>query len=82
MVNDILGAIQTGGNYLAAMGLASYTEVCGRHIFFNGDNSEADSECYKEFIKYMGAGEILNKRIKYNKKKLTLKNAVRDGLVH
>lgn len=82
MVNDILGAIQTGGNYLAAMGLSSYTEICGRHILFNGDNSKPDSECYKEFIKYMGAGEILNKKIKYNKKKRTIKNAVRDGLVH
>lgn len=34
MINDVLGAIQTGGNYLAALGLASYTEACGRQIFF------------------------------------------------
>jgi len=82
MVNDILGAIQTGGNYLAAMGLASYTEICGKHIFFEGDNSILGAECYNKFIEYMGAGEILNKKIKYNKKKRTIKNAVRDGLVH
>jgi hypothetical protein len=65
MVNDVLGSIQTGGNYLAALGLASYTEICGRQIFFDGDNNKEDWECFNKFIEHMGAGEILNKKLEF-----------------
>jgi hypothetical protein len=81
MVNDILGSIQTGGNYLAALGLASYTEVCGRQIFYSGKPGE-DWKCYNDFLKYMGAGEVLNKKILFKNKKVYFKDAVRNGLVH
>lgn len=30
----------------------------------------------------MGAGEVLNKKIKFQGKKISFKNAVRNGLVH
>jgi len=82
MLNDILGAIQSGGNYLAALGLASYTEVCGRQIFFNGDNKVKDWKCFNRFIHFMGAGEALKKKLQFEGKKILFKDAVRNGLVH
>lgn len=82
MVNDILGAIQTCGNYLAALGLASYTEVCGRQMFFIGDNKKKDWECFNRFFEYMGAGEILIKKLQFEGKDILFKDAVRNGLVH
>lgn len=82
MVNDVLGAIQTGGNYLAAMGLASYTEMCGRQIFYNGNNNKDDSKCFNRYLEYMGSQEALEKSIQYQGKEIKLKDAVRNGLVH
>lgn len=82
MANDLLGCIREGGNYLAALGLASYTEACGRQILFNGDNSVEDWRCYNEFLKYMGAGEVLSRKISFEGKKIYFKDAVRNGLVH
>ncbi|MCG7945327.1 MAG: hypothetical protein N0C84_03225 [Candidatus Thiodiazotropha taylori] len=82
MVNDVLGAIQTGGNYLAAMGLSSYTEMCGRQIFYDGDNNKEDWECFNKYLKYMGADEVLNKSIRFEGNKTHVKDAVRNGLVH
>lgn len=82
MVNDVLGSIQTGGNYLAALGLASYTEICGRQIFFGGDNNKKDWECYNKFIEHMGSGEILKKKLTFEEKDIFFKDAVRNGLVH
>ena len=82
MINDLLGCIQTGGNYLAAMGLASYTEMCGRQIFYNGNNKKDDSKCFNDFIEYMGAHEILEQKVQYQGKELKIKDAVRNGLVH
>jgi len=81
MVNDILGAVQTGGNYLAALGLSSYTEICGRNLFFGGKPGN-DWKCYNKFLDYMGAGEVLNKKIKFQGKTRLFKDAVRNGLVH
>lgn len=82
MVNDVLGTIQTGGNYLAALGLASYTEICGRQIFFSGNNQEKDWKCYNKFLDYMGAGELPNKKLKFNGSDIYFKDAVRNGFVH
>lgn len=82
MVNDVLGSIQTGGNYLAALGLASYTEICGRQIFFDGDNNKKDWECFNKFIEHMGSGEILKKELTFEGKLIYFKDAVRNGLVH
>lgn len=82
MVNDITGAIQTRGNYLAALGLACYTEVCGRQIIFNGDNDEKDWRCFNEFLRYIGLKELLDKEIVFEGRQLFFKDAVRNGLVH
>lgn len=82
MVNDITGAIQTRGNYLAALGLASYTEICGRNIIFNGDNNKKDWLCFNEFLKYIGLGELLKRKIVFEGKQTQIKDAVRNGLVH
>ena len=82
MVNDLVGCIREGGNYLAALGLASYTEICGRQILFNGDNSIKAWCCYNEIIKYMGAGEVLQQKISFEGKKIYFKDAVRNGFVH
>ncbi len=62
--------------------MASYTEICGRQIFFNGANSTNDSKCYNKFIEYMGAGQILTKKLLFEGKKVPFKDAVRNGLVH
>ncbi len=70
MVNDILGAIRTQGNYLAALGLMAYTEICGRQILFNGDNTEKDWSCFNKFLIYMGIGELLNKQIVFEGKEI------------
>ncbi len=82
MVNDLLGCIREGGNYLAALGLASYTEVCGRHILFGGNQSIKDWRCYNHFIEYMGAGEVLKQQVLFEGKRVHFKDAVRNGLVH
>jgi hypothetical protein len=82
MVNDVLGTIQTGGNYLAAMGLSSYTEMCGRQIFFSGNNKEKDWKCFNKYLEYMGASEVLTKSIQFEGKNVQIKDAVRNGLVH
>jgi hypothetical protein len=82
MVNDVLGSLQTGGNYLAALGLASYTEICGRQIFFDGDNDKEDWKCFNKFIEHMGSGEILNKNLIFDGHPIKFKDAVRNGLVH
>ena len=82
MVADITSAIETGCNYLVALGLCCYTEVCGRELFFDGDHSAKDSECFNEFIRYMGAGELLQKEIIFEGKQIQFKDAVRNGLAH
>ena len=50
MVADITSAIETGCNYLAALGLSCYTEYCGRELLFTGDATKKDWECFNEFI--------------------------------
>lgn len=82
MVNDITGAIQSRGNYLAALGLATYTEVCGRQIIFGGRRKESYDRCFNEFIKYMGIGEVLDWEIIFEGKPKRIKDAIRNGLVH
>lgn len=67
---------------MAALGLASYTEICGRQIFFDGDNNRDDWECYNKFIEYMDSGEILKRKLKFEGKDIFFKDAVRNGLVH
>ena len=82
MVADITSAIETGCNYLAALGLSCYTEFCGRKLLFGGDDKKKDWECFNEFIRYMGAGELLSKRIIFQGKEVFFKDAVRNGFVH
>jgi len=82
MVRDILGAIRTKGNYLAAMGLAAYTEICGRQILFGGKKNVKDWKCFNEFLVYMGLQELLDKKIIYHDRKIYFKDAVRNGLIH
>jgi hypothetical protein len=62
MVADLTSAIETGCNYLAALGLCCYTEFCGRELLFGGDDTKKDWECFNEFIRYMGAGDLLINR--------------------
>jgi hypothetical protein len=82
MVADITSAIETGCNYLAALGLSCYTEYCGRQLLFSGDVTKKDWECFNEFIRYMGAGDLLNKQITFQGKPILFKDAIRNGLVH
>jgi hypothetical protein len=49
---------------------------------FKGDRRKRDWECFNEFIRYMGAGAALNKRVAFEGKTLFLKDAVRNGLAH
>jgi hypothetical protein len=80
MVADITSAIETGCNYLVALGLCCYTEACGREILFRGDLSKKDWECFNEFVRYTGAGELLEKEITFEEKTIKFKDAVRNGL--
>jgi len=82
MISDLTGAIQTCGNYLAALGLACYTETCGRDLVLKGGVGAKDWECFNAFIKYMGAEEVLKWRIKYLGRTLYFKDAIRNGLAH
>lgn|GEM_PF-2730595 len=82
MVADITSAIETGCNYLAALGLSCYTEFCGRELLFGGDATKKDWECFNEFIRYMGANDLLNKQITFEGNRIFFKDAVRNGLVH
>src|ERR1039458_6715489 len=75
MVNDVLGSMQTGGNYLAALGLASYTASFGRQVCFGGDD-RGDCVCYSEFVVSVGPGEILVKTLKFEGKDIFFKDAV------
>ncbi|MGH9428124.1 MAG: hypothetical protein ACRD2L_17715, partial [Terriglobia bacterium] len=81
MVSDLTSAIETGCNYLAALGLACYTEVCGRELLFNGNPDKKDWECFNEFLRYMGVAELLEKKIQFRGEQVFFKDAVRNGLV-
>jgi len=82
MVSDITSAIETGCNYLAALGLSCYAEFCGRKLLFRGDDMKKDWECFNEFIRYIGAGDLLSKQITFQGRQVFFKDAVRNGLVH
>lgn len=82
MVNDLTSAIQTGSNYLVALGLASYTEVCGRQIVFGGDTKKSYDRCFNAFLEYMGIGEVLDWEIIFKGNRKKIKETVRNGLVH
>jgi len=82
MINDLISAIQTGSNFLAALGLTAYTEVCGRQIIHNGDENKNYEICYNSFLEYMGLQEVLKWKITYKGKRKSIKNAIRNGLVH
>lgn len=82
MVSDLTSAIQGCCNYLAALGLVCYSEICGRQWFFAGDTDEANYKCLLCFLRYMGAGTALQKIVNYKGEKVHFSNAVRNGLVH
>lgn len=83
MVNDIAGAIQTGGAFLSAFGLMCDIEVCGRRIIYNNNPKINGFRCFNEFLdKYMGLGFLLNQKFPFEGKLVSLKDAVRNGLVH
>ena len=82
MVNDLASAIHSGSNFLAALGLAAYTEVCGRQIVFGGNPRKTYDTCFNGFLDYMGLGEILDWKIVFQGHPKKLKEAVRNGLVH
>lgn len=84
MVNDLTGCIQTGGNYLAALGLVCYIEACGRRIFYhNKMDFSLNAPSFEKFLdRYMDLGFLLNYRFPFEGKNITFRNAVRNGLVH
>ena len=82
MVNDLIGAIQTRGNYMAALGLLCYSEACGRQWFCKGSGHKDNARWLGEFLKYAGAGAVLKRRLHVGGKKITFANAVRNGIVH
>ena len=62
MVNDLIGSIQTKGNYLVAAGLVLYTEICGRMLFFGGDRKAENWKCFDAFLEYMELDELRARR--------------------
>lgn len=82
MVNDVIGCIQTKGNYLAALGLICYTEICGRTFFFGGSAKVDNWKCFNKFLEYAGGGDILKKKVMFKGKKMYFYAAVRNGLAH
>ena len=81
MVSDITSAVQKCSNYLAATGLICYTEACGRQLFRNGKAGD-NFECFKAFLAYIGASEVLQWPLRLNGKELKFYEAIRNGLVH
>lgn len=82
MVSDITTGIQGCCNYLIALGLICYSEMCGRQWFFNGDPQTKNYECLLQFLEYMGSNSALKKIVCYQGKKLHFSDAIRNGLVH
>lgn len=82
MVNDLTSAIQSGSNFLAALGLAAYTEVCGWQIVFGANSRKSYDACFNGFLEYMGLQEVLDWKIVYQGHPKKFKDAVRNGLVH
>jgi hypothetical protein len=82
MVSDITSGIQGCCNYLVALGLICYSEMCGRQWFFNGDPKAENHECLIQFLKYMGAGRALQKIVNFEGKRINFSDAIRNGLVH
>ena len=86
MVNDLTGCIQTGGNYLAALGLVCYIEACGRRIFRNNKMvPKRNVHPFEKFLdEYMELGFLLDlkNRFSFEGKYITFRDAVRNGLVH
>lgn len=82
MVSDITSGIQSCCNYLVALGLISYSEICGRQFFFKGDPIAENYTCLIKFLKYMGSGNALQKLVNYKGKRIHFSDAIRNGLVH
>ena len=82
MVSDITSAIQTCCNYLAASGLMSYTEICGRQMFFGGNHRATNFHCFEAFLEHMGVAQVLNHTVVFRGKQLRFHDVVRNGLVH
>jgi len=80
MVNDVIGCIQTKGNYLAALGLVCYSEFCGREFLFAGDQKKTIQVCFEGFLEYVGCGALVEKWM--GLKERPFSDAVRNGLVH
>ena len=79
MVNDILNAIQSGSNYLAAIGLIAYSEICGRIFFNKGEQFIPADKCLKDLFQSMGNDVVFKWKIPGGK---SLTDAVRNGLIH
>lgn len=82
MIADVYHAIIDRSNYLAAMGLICYSEICGRQFFHDGDSKHDNYECLLDFIKYMGGGAALTRLINYEGNEIHFTDAIRNGLVH
>lgn len=77
MVRDVRAAIEYEANFLAALGLLCYTEICGRKaLSFEGKPKRSNAECFEYFYReYMGCGPALDKYPQ-------LYEIVRNGLAH
>ena len=82
MVSDITSGIQSCCNYLVALGLISYSEMCGRQFFFEGDPNAKNHTCLIKFLEYMGSGSALQKLVSCKGERIHFSDAIRNGLIH
>ena len=82
MINDLYRSIVSKSNYLAAMGLICYSEICGRQFFHNSDTKAKNYECLLDFIKYMGGCKAIKRLVNFEGKEIDFSDAIRNGLVH
>ena len=76
MRSDINAATRGKANYLAALGLVTYTEVLGGLLTGNLGLRGTSKDNFKAFIPYLGQDYVLTER------KLDIYEFVRCGLVH
>lgn len=77
MCNDIDAAIRGRANFLAALGLVSYTEVLGGLVTGNAGKRGCAAENFRAFLPYLGSDYQA-----LETKGVDLYDTVRCGLVH
>jgi len=77
MRNDIDAAVRGNANFLAALGLVSYTEVLGGLVTGNVGKRGCAAENFRAFLPYLGTDYQT-----FEAKGVNLYDTVRCGLVH